>query len=134
MKLRIQDNSVRLRLTRSEVEKLATDGRVEGSVQFGVLPNDTLTYALVSSPACDEICARRGSNEICVTLPQKLAHSWAMTDRVAVEHLQLLGSGAALHILVEKDFRCAHRGADAPDEENAADLYPNLNETLGSRQ
>ena len=35
MKLRLQGNSVRLRLTRSEVERLRETGLVEESVDFG---------------------------------------------------------------------------------------------------
>lgn len=129
MKLRIQDNSIRLRLTRSEVEKLAADGRVESSVRFGALPNDALTYALEASPSCNEICLRRVPNEICVRLPQKLARAWATTDQVSIEHLQVLSSNVALRILVEKDFRCVHRDV-ASNEENAGDLYPNPNDTV----
>jgi hypothetical protein len=46
MKLRLQGNSVRLRLTRSEVERLREIGRVEESVDFGA--GEVLAYRLQS--------------------------------------------------------------------------------------
>jgi hypothetical protein len=131
MKLRLQQDSIRLRLTRSEVEKLAAHGRVEGAVHFGSLPGDSLTYALEASPSCSEISARRASNEVCIVLPQELARDWAATDQVSIEHLQVLARDAALHILVEKDFRCAHRDV-APKDENEGDFYPNPMDTVTS--
>jgi len=130
MKLRIQDNSIRLRLTRSEVEKLAADERVAGSIQFTAAPDDTLAYAVETSSSCAEVRAERTANEIRVTLPRNLARTWATTDLVTIERLQPVGLGA-LQILVEKDFRCAHRDA-ASQEGNAADLYPNPTDAVRS--
>jgi hypothetical protein len=48
MKLRLQGNSVRLRLTRSEVERLRDTGIVEESVDFG--GGEVLAYRLQSRP------------------------------------------------------------------------------------
>jgi hypothetical protein len=124
MKLRIHDCSIRFRLTRSEVEKLLADGRVESSLQFTPAPDDGLTYALETCASCNTIRAQRTPREICVIVPKGLARTWATTDQVAMEHLQPVGLGAGLQILVEKDFRCLHRD-DARQEDNAVDLYPN---------
>jgi len=124
MKLRLHDCSMRFRLTRSEVEKLLADGRVENSLQFTPTPDDGLTYALETSTSCDAIHAQRTPREICVIVPLGLALTWATTDQVAIEHLQPVSSSAGLQILVEKDFRCLHRD-DARQEDNAADMYPN---------
>ncbi len=124
MKLRLHDGSIRFRLTRSEVEKLLADGRVEGSLQFTPAPDDGLTYALETCASCDTIRAQRTPGEICVIVPKGMAQAWAMTDQVAIEHFQPVGLGAGLQILIEKDFRCLHRD-DTQQEHNAADLYPN---------
>lgn len=124
MKLRVQDNSIRFRLTRGEVEKLATLGRVEGSVLFAPGADTALKYALETSLS-EEIRAQHTSNEISVTLPKTIAQTWACTNQVSIEHLQVVGPDLALQIVVEKDFRCAHGGA--PADESASDLYPNPN-------
>ena len=55
MKLRIQGNSLRLRLTRNEVAQLHDGGRVESSIEFG--PGRTLTYALESAPHAASVIA-----------------------------------------------------------------------------
>ena len=46
MKLRLQGNSVRLRLTRSEVERLRETGLVEESIEFD--SGESLVYRLQS--------------------------------------------------------------------------------------
>ena len=48
MKLRVRDNSIRLRLTRSEVELVRNDGLVRGRVPFAGRNN--FDYVLESSP------------------------------------------------------------------------------------
>jgi hypothetical protein len=133
MKLRIHEDSIRFRLTRSEVEKLGTEGRVEGSVHFTADAKDALRYALEASSCCGEVRAQLTSNEIRVTVPASLAHDWAATGQVTIEHLQPIGPDAGLRILVEKDFRCIHRD-ETSEEVSAADFYPNPNDAVGSRE
>jgi hypothetical protein len=49
MKIRMRGNSVRLRLTRGEVARLAAVGRVEEATEFGLGPEARLIYSLASS-------------------------------------------------------------------------------------
>ena len=60
MKLRLQGNSVRLRLTRSEVERLRETGLVEESIEFG--SGELLVYRLQSrrEPGPVEATFRQG--------------------------------------------------------------------------
>lgn len=124
MKLRIQDNSIRFRLTRSEVEKLVTEGRVENTIRFTQAPDSALTYAVETSDWCADTQVQSASNGIRITLPRSLAQTWAKTDQVSIERLQPVGTDSALRILVEKDFQCLHGGVSSR-EENAGDLFPN---------
>jgi hypothetical protein len=48
MKLRIKVNSLRLRVTPSEVNQLLREGVIRGYVQFTSAPEDRLTDAIVS--------------------------------------------------------------------------------------
>jgi len=57
---------------------------------------------------------------ISVIVPRTMAHHWASTDDVGLQAEQEVG-GEVLQILIEKDFRCLHRG----DAERDADAYPN---------
>ena len=117
MKLRIRDNSIRLRLTRGEVESISTDGLISASVPFsgGV----TFDYVLESSPACVKPVAMFSNNVLSVRLPEKDVIEWAGTEAVSISAEQLLDEGGQLNILVEKDFACL-----APREgEDESDMY-----------
>lgn len=117
MKLRISGNSIRLRLTRSEVGRLEKDSRLEEVVEFG---SNTLAYAVAVRPDAEQPVASYRNNKIEVQLPAPLAHRWASTDEVAISADQPLSNGQVLQVLIEKDFKCAHKGG-AENE----DAYPN---------
>ena len=118
MKLRIRDNSIRLRLSRSEVDSVSSDGLVKASVPFsgGV----RFDYILESSPACVKPVAQYSNHALTVRLPEKEVQRWAASEQVSIAAEQLLDEGGQLHILVEKDFACL-----APREgEDESDMYP----------
>jgi hypothetical protein len=119
MKLRTLDNSIRLRLTRAEVELAATDGIVKSSVSFP--ENAALVYILESSPANVSTSAFFSGGELTVRLPESDVREWASSERVSIAAEQILENGQVLHILVEKDFACL-----APREgEDASEMFPN---------
>jgi hypothetical protein len=49
MKLRIKGNSLRLRVSRSELAHLQAGGRIEETIRFAEAPEAKLTYALESA-------------------------------------------------------------------------------------
>ena len=102
MKIRMQGNSMRLRLTQSEVNSLEESGRVEERVNFGP---STLTYALEKMTS-GLISARFADNCITVFLSEAKAKEWASTDRTGFENIAPTEHGESLRILVEKDFKC----------------------------
>lgn len=111
MKLRIRGNSIRLRLGQSEVRRLNTDGLVEESVNFGILPAEHLTYALIAS-ADAKVSARFAEGRIAVSVPKDIIRQWAGSDQVGIEANQ-----AELRILIEKDFECVDGGAGEPQDD-----------------
>ena len=118
MKLRILDNSIRLRLTQSEVDAAATDGLVKGRVRFP--GGKTFDYILENSPATVAPEAHLSNNVLTVRVPAPDIRDWAATDRVAIDALQVLGDGEHLRILIEKDFQCL-----TPREgEDESDMFP----------
>lgn len=106
MKLRIRDNSVRLRLAKNEVARLRETGSIEASTEFGPDPNQRLNYALVNSDEARNISARYEDGRVTVLLPGALAKQWVESDQVGLEGEQSLGGANVLKILVEKDFTC----------------------------
>lgn len=118
MKLRIRGNSLRLRLTKSEVACIAEGLPLEETIMFGLEPHQRLSYALECSADSENMTADYRDGRITVRLPQSIAREWAMTDRVSLDGEQSLdGDGAVLRLLIEKDFACLtdRRGAEDAD-------------------
>jgi hypothetical protein len=121
MKLRIQDNSVRLRLTKTEVDRLDGDGEVAALTAF---PGEQALRYAVKCSASASIGARFEADAIVVTIPAAEVHDWATSDRVSIYGSELLAGGDSLAILVEKDFTCLQPRAG----EDESDMFPHPRE------
>ena len=117
MKLRISGNSIRLRLSRSEVAHFDLTGQIEDVVEFG--PVSKLSYMLTAVEDSD-LRSSYTTSGIRVQVPRDLAQEWARTDGVAISAEQPIGDSKTLQILIEKDFQCLHKDSGA-----SADAYPN---------
>lgn len=113
MKIRINGNFVRLRLSQSEVEKFAQDSQVGDAIQFG---SRSLTYQLVSSDK-DEVSVDFDGSKITISVPTHLSLQWTDTELVGFEN----ADQSHVRILVEKDFQCLHK---RPGEDES-DNFPN---------
>ena len=118
MKLRLQFNSIRLRLKRSEVDQLANTGRVEEKIILG--QSTTFLYVLETCTSVSSPQSHLAADSLVVQLPPALVTQWANSDQVGIEGRQATGSEASLQILVEKDFACLDR-----TEEDNFDTFPN---------
>jgi hypothetical protein len=119
MKLRLQFNSIRLRLKRSEVEQFARAGRVEEKIISGNGAGETFRYVL---EATDAVSAPRGSVTafgMVVQVPVGDSLRWASSDQIGIEGSQAVGDQARLQILIEKDLACI----DGTEEQNF-DTFP----------
>lgn len=124
MKLRIRDNSVRLRLTRGEVDQLRDDGIVRARTGFPGARE--FQYVVESSPASVKPGAFLSECVITVRLPETTVLAWANSEQVSITGEQLLDDDM-LKILVEKDFACL-----APrDGEDESDMYPHPQASAG---
>ena len=113
MKLRIQGNSLRLRVTQKEVARVHNGGHVESFIEFA--PGRSLIYLLESSPSAETMSATFDGRAIRVTIPMDQMTDWVESDRVGVEARSQTG----VQLLVEKDFKCLHRAV-----EQEPDAYP----------
>lgn len=102
MKIRIKGNSVRMRITRSELDRIGTDGEIRERTEFG---HAALTYVLKVADI-DDLYATFDNNTITMLVPRSFARQWVDTDRVGFEHHMNLDNGKKLFLLVEKDFKC----------------------------
>jgi hypothetical protein len=111
MKIRIKGNSLRYRLTKSDISNLAKHGHIEEHTCFG---EQTLSYAL-QSRARGNLSAIFENNEITVFIDTEMIKEWAASERVGFEY-----NNDGLYILLEKDFTCLDNVA-----EDQSDNYPN---------
>jgi len=120
MKLRLQFNSIRLRLKRSEVEQFVRTGRVEEKIIFGDAAGDTLHYVLEATDKISTPRAEFKAGGILVQVPTQMALRWGSGDDIGIEGDESAGNKTQLRILVEKDFACI----DGTEEQNF-DTFPN---------
>jgi hypothetical protein len=114
MKLRIQGNSLRLRLTQKEAALVRNGSPVESLIEFA--PGQSLAYLVESSPSVGTMSAAFDGRTIKVTIPMQQVNQWAESDQVGLEARSQTG----VQLLVEKDFQCLHRSV-----EQQPDAYPN---------
>ena len=120
MKLRLFDNSLRLRLTRSEVRAAGAGNTIVDTTTFA---NGNFEFALQPVRAADAVEASFNGQRITVSAPLQLVAEWADSDRVA-----LAAGGAAQQprVLVEKDFSCLVPRAGGDDD----DTFPHPQSTV----
>jgi hypothetical protein len=106
MKLRIQGNSLRVRLTQKEVAQVRNHGLVESHIEFA--PGRSLAYLIEGSPNAEAMSATFDGHAIRVTIPMHEITDWAESDQVGIE----ARSNTGVELLIEKDFKCLHRSVE----------------------
>ncbi len=117
MKIRIKNNSVRIRLSKSETELFAAKGYLEERTDFR---NKTFIYSVASSED-ENMSADFVNGNISLYIPQHLLHQWAGSNLVSLDYNMPLGNEKYLYILLEKDFKCI----DAAVTEDQSDYFEN---------
>ena len=114
MKLRIQGNRVRFRLTQGEVARLRAGQALRETTEFA--PTQILAYALETAAGIGAMHAGFENGAVTVRLPESDVAAWADGDEVG-----MYGGTGVLEVAIEKDFQCLTR-AGSPEE---ADAFPN---------
>ncbi|MEX0601585.1 MAG: hypothetical protein WD423_16330 [Rhodothermales bacterium] len=115
MKLRLSGDSIRLRLSPSDLAKFEKVGHVDESVP---LRGGPLHFTLQAAKEVDDLDAVLEGTSLRVRLPAAWVPAWIASDRVGFEASIPLERGGTLNILVEKDFRCLHK------ESTVSDAFP----------
>lgn len=100
MKLRILENSLRIRLSVDEVRKLSAGRRLENRICFG--PDEVLAYTIGVSSNVDTASVSFDGKELRVDLAESLARAWGEDREVGV-HENLETPEGPLELLIEKD-------------------------------
>ncbi|WP_318309337.1 DUF7009 family protein [Flagellimonas crocea] len=117
MKIRIKGNSIRFRLTQSEVKQLYETGSIMETTEFGP---SKFQYQAKLMPSIKNLGASYSNNIILMMVPETDGKNWFHDNTVGFEHEMELPEGKKLHLLLEKDFTCLENRA-----EDQSDNYPN---------
>lgn len=117
MKLRLHKNSIRLRLSQPEVEKIGQGKTIKETLEIGWAGENNFSYSLMPLENCEGIAAAFEQNNLKIYLPKNQGAEWATSDHVGMS--QVPENGVA--ILIEIDFQCLHKRAGEDESQN----FPN---------
>ncbi len=117
MKLRIKGNSIRFRLTQSEVKIVEQTGLVKDQIKFS--DSISLEYEIKAATGLEYVEATYSENKITLKVNESLIRDWAHSDQVTISSSLDLSSNENLTILIEKDFKCL-----SPRDEDESDMFP----------
>lgn len=118
MKLRILDNSIRLRLSQAEVAQLADTKEVLATINFPA--GNALHYRIQPSLEAEAIHLVYDHEGITLIIPATQAKEWANSETVGITTTNDLTNNETVRILIEKDFQCLTTRA----HEDESGLFP----------
>lgn len=117
MKLRIKGDSIRLRLSQTEVTNFLETDECHDAIHFG---DSTLHYSLLASDSATNVGCSFIKDRVTVTVPLEQGKKWASDET----EVGFSADQDNLYILVEKDFACLTPRA----REDESDNFPNPNQ------
>lgn len=114
MKLRIHKNSIRLRLSQPEVDKIGQGQDITENLETGLGWENDFSYCLRPIEFSGDIGVEFEQNTLKIYLPMQQAVTWATTDEIGISHV----TGNRIAILIEKDFQCLHKRAGEDESQN----------------
>jgi len=121
MKLRTTQNSIRLRLSQTDVWNFAENGVAEEKIQIDSASEAGFSFRLQRSDTSDRTTATYQNNCLTILIPSRIADQWSTSEDVSIEASQPNGDASELSILVEKDFACLTPRMGDDDK----DAFPN---------
>ncbi|RYE29385.1 MAG: hypothetical protein EOP42_14505 [Sphingobacteriaceae bacterium] len=103
MKIRIKDNSVRLRLSKPDLDLFGKEGYLEEKTEF---PGSTFTYAIQKLFDGKTLDASFTDQKLTLFVPKHIVQEWVDTDTIGFKHELVIGENKTLFLLIEKDFKC----------------------------
>lgn len=118
MKLRISGNSIRLRLSQSDVNILITEGEIIEKLNFPN-PSPAFEYQLSILKSSDITHILFDGQKIIFEIPQLEINKWANSDQEGIYKTISIENNEDLNLQIEKDYKCLHK------ENETADTFPN---------
>ena len=111
MKIRIKGNSVRYRLTKSDIAQLGSGSFLKDKTEFA---SKTLHYAITITDD-EHLSSDFTGDKIQLNMPRKMIEELINTEKVG-----FMDQSRRVSLLVEKDFACLDNA-----EEDQSDNFPN---------
>ncbi len=121
MKLRISGNSIRLRLSQSDVNILITEGKIIEKFNFPS-PSPVFEYQLSVLKSSDVTHILFDGQKIIFEIPQLEINNWANSNQEGIYKTISIEKNEELNLQIEKDYKCLHK------ENETTDTFPNPKE------
>ncbi len=104
MKLRIEHNSVRLRLSADDIERFVETGRLGETCTFG----SGMEFNYVLEVGGTSLAAGFDEGTLAIAIPSDMAETWTRGGGIGFERTQINDDGTSLTIVVERDLGRKH--------------------------
>jgi len=124
MKIRITDDSIRLRITPSELERLLSDKEVKTTIGW-MEEAKVISITFVVKPSNDTyVNYVKNTNTYIINWISGELQSWGSSIEVGLYQDFNISAGQNLSLAIEKDFECKGR-----KDEDKSDRFPNTSGT-----
>jgi hypothetical protein len=121
MKLRINQQSIRLRLSQNDISNLRKNKSVSVPLYWGMQEDDLLVYKLsIIEEGISQVKIR--PEEINVMILANDLNDWLQHDENISYEVAFPTLSGPLNVLIERDFKCL-----TPRKEDERDLFENPN-------
>lgn len=119
MKLRINQQSIRLRLSQKDISNLRNNGSISVPLFWGMQEDDLLVYKLsIIEEGLSQVKIRQ--EEIHVMILGTELQDWLQHDENISFEVAFPTLSGPLNVLIERDFKCL-----TPRNEDEGDLFEN---------
>jgi hypothetical protein len=104
MKIRIQQDQIRIRLTGGEIDKLLLGVKIQTEIGFST--DSTLTFILEKSENQQEEITMK-EHQVRISIPATKLADWPLRDMPSLQYEKQITTQRKLLLVIEKDL---HRG------------------------
>jgi hypothetical protein len=121
MKLRINQQSIRLRLSQNDIANLRLNSTLSVALFWGIQEDDLLVYKLsIIEEGVSQV--KISAEEINIMILKPELEHWLKNDDVVSFECSFPTLSSPLKVLIERDFKCL-----TPRNEDEGDLFENPN-------
>lgn len=125
MKIRLYQDSVRLRVSPSEMQDLVKNLPIAEKFSWGDKNSvHPLSFHLIPSEIT-QLKTGETQGTYLIEWSKALINEWANSEETGMYHTFSVKGGINMSVAIEKDFACKGR-----DDENKADRFPNPNQEV----